>query len=396
MIHFDPFDYGFHEDPYPIYEKLRAEAPLYHNEELGFWAFSRHADVLAGFKDTARLSNKQGISLEMEDLGDHLELVLSILGMDPPKHGKMRGLVSKGFTPRRVAGLEPSIRALASTYIDRFVEAGECEFVSEFAGRLPMDVVSEMLGVPQSDRDELRAQADLVLHREEGVRGVPKSGVAASGRLLAYFMEHIEGRKKKPGDDLASALLAVEVEGERLDERQILAFCYLMIIAGNETTTKLLANCLYWAEQNPAERDKLRGHPERISDWIEETMRYDNSTQLMARTASAEIETHGETIKVGDKVLLLIGSANRDLDVFPNADRYDLDRDTSDHLSFGRGAHFCLGASLARLEARVSLEEIERRLPDWRVNAAGAERVHNPNVRGFSKLPISFTPTPKR
>ena len=392
MVHFDPFDYGFHEDPYPVYEKLRAEAPLYRNEEVGFWAFSRHADVLAGFKDTARLSNKQGISLEMQDLGDHLELVLSILGMDPPRHGKMRGLVSKGFTPRRVAGLESSIRALASTYIDRIVEAGRADFVADFAGRLPMDVVSEMLGVPQSDRDELRTQADLVLHREEGERGVPAAGVAASGQLLAYFLEHIEGRKKNPGDDLASALLAVEVDGERLDERQILAFCYLMIIAGNETTTKLLANCLYWATRHPAEREKVRGNPDRIPDWIEETLRYDNSTQLMARTASAEIESHGQTIKVGDKVLLLIGSANRDPEVFPDADRYDLDRDTADHLSFGRGAHFCLGASLARLEARVSLEELERRLPDWHVETAGCERVHNPNVRGFSKLPITFTP----
>ncbi len=390
MVHFDPFDYGFHEDPYPIYERLRAEAPLYRNEEVGFWALSRHADVLSGFKDTTRLTNRQGISLEVSDLGDNIELVLSILGMDPPRHTKMRALVSRGFTPRRVAQLEDSIRELATTYLDRVVDKGECDWVADFAGRLPMDVVSEMLGVRQADRDELRSWADTVLHRDEGVRGVPPAGVEASGKLLGYFQQLIAERRDAPGDDLASALLAVELEGEKLADSDILAFCYLMIIAGNETTTKLLANCLYWLDRNESERAKVRGRPERIPDWIEETLRYDNSTQLMARTLVTDITMYERTMKAGDKLLLLIGSANRDEDVFPDPTRYDLDRETGDHLSFGRGAHFCLGASLARLETRVSLEELERRLPDWKVQSEAAERVHNPNVRGFAKLPLTF------
>lgn len=390
MVHFDPFDYGFHEDPYPIYERLRVEAPLYHNEDVGFWALSRHADVLAGFKDTKRLTNRKGISLEMSDLGDNIELVLSILGMDPPRHTKMRSLVSRGFTPRRVAQLEGSIRDLATTYLDRVVDKGECDWVADFAGRLPMDVVSEMLGVRQEDRDELRSWADMVLHRDEGVRGVPAAGVEASGKLLQYFQKLIASRRDTPGDDLASALLSVELEGEKLGESEVLAFCYLMIIAGNETTTKLLANCLYWLHQNEGERAKVQGRPERISDWVEETLRYDNSTQLMARTLTTDITMYDQTMKAGDKLLLLIGSANRDESVFPDPTRYDLDRETGDHLSFGRGAHFCLGASLARLETRVSLEELQRRLPDWKVQIDAAERVHNPNVRGFSKLPLSF------
>lgn len=392
MIVFDPFAYEFHEDPYPIYARLRTEAPLYRNDDVDFWALSRHADVLAGFKDTKRFSNRSGVSLEMGGLGENIEQVLSILGMDPPRHGKMRGLVSKGFTPRRVARLEPRIRSLATAYLDAFAGEGSCDFVSDFAGRLPMDVVSEMLGVPRADRDELRGWADLVLHREEGVRGVPQAGVESSGRLLGYFSEMIAARRRKPGEDLASALLRVEVDGERLSDSEILAFCYLMIIAGNETTTKLLANCLYWLGRNPAERAKVSGHPERIGDWIEETLRYDNSTQLMSRTLTCDVEMHGEKLREGDRLLLLIGSANRDEAVFPDAERYDLDRATQDHLSFGRGAHFCLGASLARLEARVSLEEVERRIPDWRVDAANAQRVHNPNVRGFSSLPLAFTP----
>lgn len=390
MIHFDPFDYDFHEDPYPIYQVLREKAPLYHNEEAGFWALSRHADVLAGFKDTARFSNARGVSLEVSGLGDNVELVMSILGMDPPRHGKMRGLVSKGFTPRRVAQLEPSIRTLATTYIDRFVEEGQCDWVADFAGRLPMDVVSEMLGVPSADREELRGWADLVLHREEGVRGVPQAGIESSGKLLGYFSEMIGARRRSPSEDLASALLEVEVDGERLKDSEILAFCYLMIIAGNETTTKLLANCFYWLGRNPAQRAKIEGHPGRIPDWIEETLRYDNSTQLLARTLTEDVEMYGETMPAGDKLLLLIGSANRDEAVFAEPERYDLDRATGEHLSFGRGAHFCLGAALARLETRVSLEEATGRLHGWRVDEAGAERVHNPNVRGFSKLPLTF------
>jgi cytochrome P450 len=395
-VHFDPFAYEFHEDPYPIYRALREHAPIYKNAEFGFWALSRHADVVAGFKDHERLCNSGGISLEMGDLGSDLTLVLSFLGMDPPRHTRMRGLVSRGFTPRRVAELEPRIRQMATAYIDRFIERGHCDFVAEFAGRLPMDVVSEMFGVPESDRDELRAWADTVLHRDEGVRGVPPEGVAASMKLLEYFFKLVASRRKRPGEDLASALLQVEVDGDRLDEKDIIAFCYLMIIAGNETTTKLLANALYWLEQNPAARAEVVANPALVPNWVEETLRYDNSTQLMARTATRDFELHGERIARGEKLLLLIGSANRDERVFAQPERFHIQRDTSESLAFGKGIHFCLGAALARLEGRVSLEEVMRRLPDYRVEASGIQRVHSTNVRGFSALPLAFTPARPR
>jgi hypothetical protein len=390
-VQFDPFAYEFHEDPYPTYRALREHAPVYRNAEIGFCALSRHADVVAGFKDAELLCNSGGISLEISDLGADLTLVLSFLGMDPPKHTRMRGLVSRGFTPRRVAELEPRIRQMAAAYIDRFIERGRCDYVAEFAGRLPMDVVSEMLGVPESDRDMLRGWADTVLHREEGVRAVPQQGVEASIALIKYFWQLVAGRRKRPGSDLASALVQVEIDGDRLAEKDIVGFCYLMIIAGNETTTKLLANALYWLERNPAARAEVTANPALIPQWIEETLRYDNSTQLMARTATRDFELHGEKIRRGEKVLLLIGSANRDERAFPNPDAFDIHRDTSESLAFGRGVHFCLGAALARLEARVSLEEVMRRLPDYRVNASGIARVHSTNVRGFSALPISFT-----
>jgi cytochrome P450 len=388
VIRFDPFDYAFHEDPYPLYRLLRADAPVYWNEELGFWALSRHADVLAGFKDWERFTNTGGISLEVGELSADSTAVLSILAMDPPRHDRIRALVSKGFTPRRVADLEPSVRALAVRYLERAREAGRCDFVADFAGRLPMDVISEMLGVPESDRDLLRGWSDTVLHREEGVRGVPPEGVAASGKLLQYFVQVVAERRRRPGDDLASALCAAELDGEKLSDKDIIAFLYLLIIAGNETTTKLLANAVYWLQQHPAARKEVGESPALVPQWVEETLRFDNSTQLMARTVSADFDYRGHAMRRGQKVLLLIGSANRDEDVFPDPDAFDLHRDTSAHLSFGRGTHFCLGAALARLEARVSLEEVLRRIPDWEIDEPRAVRVHSTNVRGFMALPM--------
>jgi len=391
MFHFDPFDYAFHEDPYPIYRELREHAPIYWNEELRFWAFSRHADVLAGFKDWEHFSNSGGISLEIGQLNEDTTAVLSVLGMDPPRHDRIRALASKGFTPRRVADLEPSIRALAVRYLERVREAGRMDFVADFAGRIPMDVVSEMLGVPESDRDELRAWSDTILHREEGVRGVPPEGIAASGRLLHYFVDVIAARRKRPGDDLASALCAAEIDGERLSDKDIIGFLYLLIIAGNETTTKLLANAIYWLARHPQARKELRESPALVPDWVEETLRFDNSTQLMGRTVSRDFEYAGRPMHRGDKLLLLIGSANRDDRVFPDPDVFDIHRDTSQHLSFGRGTHFCLGAALARLEGRVALEEVQRRIPDYEIDEGRLVRVHSTNVRGFAAMPMRFT-----
>lgn len=390
MVVYDPYDWKIHEDPYPTYRVLREEAPLYHNAERGFWALSRHADVLAAFRDHETWSNRQGVSLD--DVGDAPQ-VMSFLGMDPPEHGRLRTLVSRGFTPRRVAALEPRIRELATHYIDAFIERGSCDFVDEFAGKLPMDVVSEMLGVPPGDRDELRLWSDTVLHREEGLAEVPPAGREAAARLIGYFAKHVQERRKRPGnDDLSDALIRAEIDGDRLEDFDIIAFLFLMVIAGNETTTKLLANALYWLQRNPDQRALVHEDPARIPGWVEETLRYDASSQLIARTATRDVELHGGRIPEGAKVALLIGSANRDDRVFRDPDRYDVLRDEGASLAFGQGMHFCLGASLARLEARVSLEELQRRLPDYRIDEGGLARVHSSNVRGFSKMPIAFAP----
>jgi cytochrome P450 len=388
-VEYNPYAYAIHEDPYPTYAALREHAPAYRNDELDFWALSRHADVLAAFKDPSRFSNDHGVSLDPESWGPQAPAGTSFLAFDPPRHTRLRALVSKGFTPRRVAELEQNIRELSEAYLDPLVGAGRFDFIDELAGKVPMDVISEMLGVPAVDRPELRRRADLLVHREEGHLGVPPEGVEAFAWIRGYFREMIAARRARPGDDLLSALLSVEADGERLDEGDILSFANLMIVAGNETTTKMLANAVYWLWRHPEQRALVREAPDaRISGWVEETLRFDNSTQMLARRIARDVELHGATLRAGDRALLLVGSANRDERVFERAGEYDIGRDTSQSLSFGRGVHFCLGAALARLEGRVVLEEWWRRFPDYEIEPAGAVRVHSINVRGFAALPV--------
>ena len=388
-IEFDPYAYEFHEDPYPIYERLREEAPLYHNAKMGFWAISRHADVIDGFRDVTRLSSSHGVSLDPMASGPHAYKTMSFLAMDQPMHGRMRALVSRGFTPRRVAQLEPRIREIARGYLANLQDGEPFDFIKDFAGRLPMDVISELIGVPVQDRDELRIKSDLLVHREEGVQDVPPEGIAAAMDLVVYYTEMLAERRARPTDDLTSALLAAEIDGDRLNDDEIIGFLFLMVVAGNETTTKLLGNAWYWAWRNPEQCNKVFADPSKIPTWVEETLRYDTSTQLLARITTCDIELHGGVIPAGDRVVLLVGSANRDPRVFSSPDSYDLDRPESlpQIASFGFGRHFCLGASLARLEAQVALQELVSAVSSYEIDAAETKRVHSVNVRGFASLP---------
>ncbi|MFM8409076.1 MAG: cytochrome P450 [Alphaproteobacteria bacterium] len=389
MFEFDPYAWEFHEDPYPVYRRLRDEAPDYRDERLGFWALSRHDDVLAGFRDTDHLSNAQGVSLEKSSHPDASQTA-SFLAMDPPRHDRMRALVARGFTPKRISDLEPRIREITRMHMDRFQGDRRCDFVQQFAGLVPMDVISEMLGVPAEDRDRLRHLADTVLHREDGVAGIPAESADAARSLMGYFHGLVADRRARPRADLPSALLEAEVDGEKLADREVMSFLFLMVIAGNETTTKLLGNALYWLWRNPDARRAVTADRGLVAAWAEETLRYDPSTQILARTAKGDFELGGRRIRDGEKVLLLVGSANRDERVFPDPDRYDLGRDTSASLAFGKGTHFCMGASLARLEARVALEEVLDRMPDFEIDPAGLVRVHSVNVRGFASMPVRF------
>ena len=393
----DPYNYDFHEDPYPYYQRLRDDAPLYRNDELGFWALSRHRDVLQGFRNSTTLSNKFGVSLDPASRGPHAAKTMSFLAMDDPSHLRLRTLVSKGFTPRRIRELEPRVNEIAVQHLDVMLDKARSspdstvDYVNEFAGKLPMDVISELMGVPEPDRDQVRAWADGVMHRDEGVTDVPAAAIEASFSLIIYYQEMVAERREKPTDDLTSALLEAEIDGDRLTDDEIIGFMFLMVIAGNETTTKLLANAAFWGHRNPDQLSPVYDDASRIPLWVEETLRYDTSSQILARTVAGDLELYDTTIPDGDVVLLLPGSAHRDERVFENPDDFVIGREIGSKLmSFGSGAHFCLGAHLARMEARVALTELFSRIRGFEVDEDNAVRVHSSNVRGFANLPITL------
>jgi len=388
-VGYSPYAYEIHEDPYPVYARLRAEAPVYRNDELDFWALSRHEDLLASFRNVDTFSNAYGVSLEPAAFGPDAHKMMSFLALDPPRHTRMRSLVGKGFAPSRVAQMEDRIREIALEHLEPALERGSFDFIADFAGKLPMDVISELVGVPREDRAEVRRLADLVVHREEGVFDVPPTGMESALTLVAYYQAMVDDRRRTRRDDLTSDLLDVELDGEKLTDEEVIAFLFLMVVAGNETTTKLLGNAWYWGWRHPEQRAKPFDDPGRVGDWIEETLRFDTSSQMVLRVTRQPLELHGTAIPEGGRVLLLIGSGNRDESVFPDADRYDLDRDTSKLISFGNGRHFCMGAPLARLEARVGLGELVKRVGGYDVDPAGIQRVHSINVRGLAALPTT-------
>ncbi len=388
----DPYDYDFHEDPYPYYKRLRDEAPLYRNDELNFWALTRHADVHNGFRNSTALSNKLGVSLDPISRTPEAYRTMSFLAMDDPAHLRLRTLVSKGFTPRRIRELEPRVAQLSRTHLDTALESESFDYIAEFAGKLPMDVISELVGVPRADRAHLRALADAVMHRDDGVTDVPKSALVAAMDLLVYYADMVKQRRRTPHDDLTSALLEAEVDGDRLGDDEIMAFLFLMVVAGNETTTKLLGNAMYWGGVNPGQLTAVHADHSRIPLWVEETLRYDTSSQILARLVDDDVEFYGTTLHPGDTLLLVPGSAHRDERVFDNPDEFRIGRDIgSKLLSFGSGAHFCLGAHLARMEARVALTQLFERIRDYEIDQANAVRVHSSSVRGFAHLPITVT-----
>jgi cytochrome P450 len=386
----DPYDYDFHEDPYPYYKRLRDEAPLYRNEEQKFWALSRHADVVAGFRNSTTLSNKHGVSLDPISRNEHAHRVMSFLALDDPGHLRLRTLVSKGFTPRRIRELEGRVIEIAVQHLDAALQSDTFDYVDDFAGKLPMDVISELMGVPESDRVRIRALADGVMHRDDGVKDVPAEAIQASADLMVYYADMVATRREKLSDDLTSALVEAEIDGDRLTDEEIIAFLFLMVVAGNETTTKLLANAAFWGFKNPDQLAPVFDDHALVKPWIEETLRYDASSQILARAVSADMTLYDTTIPEGDVLLLLPGSGNRDDRVFSDPDAYRIDREIgSKLLSFGSGAHFCLGAHLARMEAQVALTELFKRIRGYEVDEANSVRVHSSSVRGFAHLPIT-------
>ena len=364
-VTYSPYAYGIHEDPYPVYARLRAEAPLYRNDEFDFWALSRHADVLGAFRNVDGFSNAFGVSLDPSAFGPDAHRFMSFLALDPPRHTRMRSLVGKGFTPTKVAQMEDRIRAIAVEHLEPALERGSFDFIGDFAGKFPMDVISDLVGVDRADRPEIRRLADLLVHREDGVFDVPPAGMEAALTLLGYYQAMVDDRRRTPRDDLTSSLMAAEIDGDRLSEREVLLTTTTLIMAGVESLGGFMSMfALNLADFGDARRACV-ANPDVISDALEESLRFNTSAQRFKRCLTRDVELHGQSLKAGDFVCLAYGSGNRDERQFANAETYDIARKPKGHLGFGGGVHACLGSAIARIAIRIAVEEFHKVVPEY-------------------------------
>src|SRR3954447_10976961 len=382
---FDPYDWEQQEDPYPIFRRLRTEAPVYHNEDRGFWALARDRDIREAVVDTRRYCSGLGVALGAEEKGS------TIISMDPPRHTQLRALVSRAFTPRQVAALEQPVRQLCRELLDGIADSagdGDVDLTARYTNVVPMAVITRMLNVPPADRPSYQQWIDAYLFREAGTETMSDAARDAGAAAIAHLTDLIARRRSFPGDDLVSVLIEAEEDGERLTANELLRFCFLLLIAGYETTTKLLGNAVYWLDRCPDQRAALLEDPGLIPSAVEEVLRFDGPTPLMARTLTEDVTVDGVPMHEGARVFLLFGSANRDDERWANPDRFDVRRNPTGHLAFGQGAHFCLGASIARLEGRIALGEFLARFPDYAVVHEGLRRAHTDNNRGFAAVPV--------
>jgi cytochrome P450 len=390
-LEFNPSSYELHEDPFPFYRRMQEESPLYHNPKIGFWALTRFDDVLAGLADWEGLSSAKGTLIEQIQSGKPPPDMM--IFNDPPRHEQLRRLIGRSFTPRRVAELEQQIREMCATWLDPLVSEGRGEVVADLAGRLPSAVISTLLGVPVEDHPRLKSLSDRLLHREDGSLTMPEDGIAAGAELAVFFSELAASRRAVPDDGLISALVHTELVGrdgetQRLTDEEIVFFCLLLGVAGNETTAKMIATGTVVLDLFPGERARLVADPGLWPRAVEEILRFDPPSHYQGRVATRPLTFYEEEIPKGSIVVLVNGAANRDPRAFDDPDRFIVDRPIDRQLAFGHGIHFCLGAPLARLETRVALQELLSRFPNFEVDREGVERFHSTNVRGLSRVPF--------
>jgi cytochrome P450 len=391
---YNPYAFAHHDDPYATYVRLRDEAPVWWNEELRFWVLSRFADVSEAFRDHELFCSRGGIALEnRRPLGKVNRRFQQMIELDPPEHTSFRRLVSRAFTAPKVMAMESEIRRIVDGYIDSIIEAGEGDLVADITGPFPMDVISAILGLPEDDREMLRHHADALLIREDGSMALPQAALDGMFALLEYFVADLARRRADRGTGLISDLLDLEVDGRALTEEELLGFCVLFVVAGHETTTKMVANAVEVLSRHPDQRDAVVADPSLVPGTVEEVLRYHSSTQYMVRTLTRDTVIHDTPMHEGDSVLLLIGAANHDdREYGPTAELFDLHRRPERHLAFGYGVHFCMGAALARMEGKVALEQIHARLRGIQVDHDRKVRFHSGNVTGWVSLPITFEP----
>ncbi|MEE9415366.1 MAG: cytochrome P450, partial [Acidimicrobiales bacterium] len=368
----------------------------YWNDELKFWVLSRFDDVLEGFRDYETFSSAGGVALENRRAIDQRPGDFhSMIEMDPPDHTQFRKLVGRVFTNRRVAAMEDEIRAIFVGYLDRVADAGRADVVADLSSPFPMDVICASLGVRESDRAELCSYSDKVLIREDGSMRIPHVAAEGMFALIQYFIDDFAARRSvgvdKSDPGLVAELLELEVDGRSLTDEELLGFCTLFIIAGHETTTKMVANAVELLSHHPEQQAAVAADLDLVPGLIEEVLRFHNSTQYMHRTLTRDTEIHGQAMLAGQSVLLLVGAANHDEREFgASAEEFDIERTPDRHLGFGYGAHFCMGAALARMEGKIAMEEIMGRIGNFEVDHAAKVRFHSGNVTGWSSLPITF------
>jgi cytochrome P450 len=389
-VKLDPYEYAFHDDPYPRYREVRAKDPVHFVEDHGFWLLTTWEDVRNAFRDFKTFTNGNLVALEA-----NAEASLpypAFINTDPPHHTEVRRLLSPLMTPEALAPLEIYIRERTQQLMAPHLPTGKIDFVADLACYLPMDVIATLSGVPPEDRDAVRGWADDLILREDKQEGLSQRNIDGYMNMAKYFEEFVVKYADNPGGyGMLATILKAEKDGV-MSHPEVIGALVLLAIAGNETTTKLIGNIAYRLWQHPEQRRLLIDEPHRIPDAVEEVLRIDGSSQIIARRVAKDVEIKGKKLKAGDKAGLCISSANRDSPHCPMAENLDITKATRNHMAFGYGLHSCLGAALARLEAKVVLEEIMRTMPDYEIDEAGLVMAHNPNVRGYIHIPATFTP----
>ncbi len=389
-VYYDPYDVEIYRDPYPVFRRLREEAPLYFNERFDFYALSLYDDVERALAARDSYSMSRGASLDQIKSGIQFPPG-SLIFEDPPLHTSRRSMLSRVFTPKRMNGLDPRIREYCARCLDPLVGADNFDFMLDLGDKMPMRMIGLLLGIPEQDQDAIKAWADGTLESKPGEPWEPSEDMIDG----AVFADYVEWRTKHPSDDLMTDLLQAEFEDEtgtrrRLTRRELLTYINVLTVAGNETTGRLIGWIGKLLGDHPDQRRLLVEDPSLVPNAIEEILRCEPPGLASARYVLRDVEHHGKTVPAGSTILFILGSANRDERRFPDGDRFDVTRSLAQHLTFGFGIHFCLGASLARAEGRIALEEILKRFPDWEIDSANATMATTTVVRGWQTLPAAI------
>jgi len=382
---FDPYSIDVQENPYPYYAVLRRDHPVYWCETANCWALSRYDDIAAACSDPARFSSARGNVLD----DDPARMGNTLGTSDPPKHDRLRALVNAAFMRGRVLEREAQMRAITREFMDEFVAAGGGDLIQQLTARISTSTICEILGFDRADHLQLKKWVDGLVYRDPVTRQLPPSGHEARKAMVGYAQATIEARRQEPRDDLISALIAAEVEGNKLTPTDMMHTVGTLLAAGIESASSFIGNAMLALAEHPEQADLLASNLALAPQAIEEMLRYDTPTQRFHRAATQDIELHGKTIRAGQSVLIMYGSANRDERKFPDPDRFDLTRAPGRHLAMGHGTHFCLGAQLAKAMARIFLEEWFARVRNYTVLHERVVRMHSPVFRGLSSMPVS-------